>query len=131
MPPGFNNPIFTRTDPSQNLPNDLFTVDLGNEHTVKVFSDDFSASGPLGDYKVSYSALNGCQNSAIADLTYTVRVINACPTSTIQIDPTPFQPISGSAHTIIHQIIVDGESTLEWMADSDIIIDTPACGVIV
>ena len=58
---------------------------------MKVFSDDFSTSGPLGIYHVKYSAdissglLSDCQNTSIADLTYTVNVVNTCPSASIQI----------------------------------------------
>ena len=82
-PTGFQDPIFEVSDAAQNLPNDLFTIDAGSEHIVKVFSNDFTASGPDGVYHVKYKAVAQCQNWSIDDLTYTVNVINNCPISMI------------------------------------------------
>ena len=84
VPPGFMAPVFEKSNPGQNLPVDLFTIDPGSEHILKVFSDDFSASGPLGIYHVKYRAdvssglLNDCQNNPISDLTFNVNVVNTC-----------------------------------------------------
>ena len=137
VPPSFEDPVFEVSDPAQNLPVDLFTIDPVSKHIVKVFSDDLSPSGPLGIYNIKYSAdfssgfLNGCQNvNPIADLSFTVNVVNNCPNSLIQIDPSNniFQDLPG--HSASHQIILDGESTVEWRTDIDIVTDSPHCGAI-
>ena len=123
--------------PGSNFP--FFTFDVGSEHIVKVFSDDFSTPGPEGLYTIRYAAdfvdkmlLDECQNTSVPVLSYQVNIVNNCPFAQISIDPNSSIFIDLSiGHTAVHKILLDPETKIVWSQDSDITTDSPNCGALI